>query len=135
MKFSVKKMQNENKLHSHGQRKNRAALNKFQKFLAWLRLRKAINMADEAHAKNGERYYVMPSSSSKSELIIMDRRNFRILKNKYYITSEARVRDLVAESFYFTPYKNGYGYMPAEIRRIKMEQYFRWCEGKLNGKK
>ncbi len=105
--------------------------NVFKKFIDYLRYREAVKKADEAHAKTGERYYVMPSSNKKSgkpALIVMDRYNFRKLKQKGYINREARTRDLVAECFYCTPYKNGDGYLDESGRKYKLAFYFSYCE-------
>jgi hypothetical protein len=102
-------------------------LNAFQMLRSYLRLREAIKKADKAHAKDGERYYVMPAAKSNN-LIIMDRFNFRKLKQKGYITPKAHVRDLVAECFYCTPYRNGDGKMPVSIRKLKVKSYFCWVE-------
>lgn len=53
----------------------------------------------------------MPSFGGDRKLIIMDRFNLRKLKHKGYINHKAFVRDLVSESFYFTPYRDGNGYL------------------------
>ena len=98
----------------------------FQKIKASFRLREAVRKADEAHQQTGERYYVMPISGSKGELIIMDRFNFRKLKQKGYITHKAFVPDLERECFYFTPYSNGSCAISPEVEKIKRQQYYRW---------
>lgn len=102
------------------------AMNVFQKLRCYLRLREAVRQADKAHAKTGERYYVLPSSTG-TNLIIMDRYNFRLLKHKGYITTKAHVRDLAAECFYCTPYRNGSGAMPPQVIRDKSDSYYSWC--------
>lgn len=91
----------------------------------YLRLREAVKKADKAYLQHGYRYYVMPSESGR--LIVMDKRNFRILKRKHYINHRVTVRDIVSESFYFTPYRNGTGYLDEKGRKIKTGQYFSWC--------
>lgn len=101
-------------------------LNRFQKLKAVLRLREAVRKAEEAHSKTGERYYVMPLSSSNGKLIIMDRFNFRKLKQKGYITHKAHVFDLEKECFYFTPYRNGTSGILPEVESLKRQQYYRW---------
>lgn len=106
--------------------KNRTGMNIFQKLKATLRLREAVKKADEAHSKTGERYYVMPLSGSKGKLIIMDRFNFRKLKQKGYISYEAHVRDLETECFYFTAYRNGTCGIVPEVESFKRKQYYRW---------
>ena len=46
----------------------------------YLRYREAVEIADAAHEKDSDRYYVMPSMDGK--LIIVDRKNFRLLKTR-----------------------------------------------------
>lgn len=98
----------------------------FQKLKASLRLREAVRKADEAHQQTGERYYVMPASADGCKLIIMDRFNFRKLKQKGYITHKAFVPDLERECFYFTPYRGGSCAISLEVEKIKRQQYYRW---------
>ena len=107
--------------------------NPFKQFVDYLRYREAVKKADKAHAKTGERYYVMPASvpegsPSGIKLLVMDRFNFRKLKQKGYINKRANVRDLVSECFYCTPYRNGDGYLDARGRRIKLSLYFSYCQ-------
>jgi len=107
-------------------------MNVFQKLKASLRLREAVKKAEDAHCKTGERYYVMPLSGSKGKLIIMDRFNFRKLKQKGYITRKAYVADLERESFYFTPYRNGSCAISPEVANQKRNQYFSWYAACIN---
>jgi len=95
------------------------------KYRDLLRLRRAVLMADNAHLEDGERYYVMPTADGK--LMVMDRRNFRIMKKKGYINSDARVNDLVSECFYCTPYRNGDGELPPDVVARKRRQYLAWA--------
>ena len=101
-------------------------MNFLQKLKMRLMYREAIRKADKAHADDGGRYYVLPSAEGK--LLIMDKKNFRILKRKHYINSKATVQDLLNECFYFTPYCNGDCAITAEILAIKRKQYLSWCE-------
>ena len=107
----------------------------FQKLKASLRLREAVRKADEAHQQTGERYYVMPASADGCKLIIMDRFNFRKLKQKGYITRKAYVADIERECFYFTPYRNGTGAITPEIANLKRNQYFGWYAASINQSK
>lgn len=100
--------------------------NIFWNFKAKVQLAKAIKMADDAHRQDGERYYVMPTTSGK--LIVTDRKNFRILKSKHYIPQKATVKNLVDECFYCTPYKDGTGVLPDFVNKIKMQQYWAWVK-------
>ncbi|MDE5688652.1 MAG: hypothetical protein K2I18_08535 [Paramuribaculum sp.] len=97
-----------------------------RKLLAALKLREAIKLADNAHARNGHRYFVMPADDGK--LIVMDRYNFRRLKLKHYIKSEVKMRDLINGSFYFTPTASGNGYLSEDDRERKVQNYFKWAE-------
>lgn len=108
----------------------------FKRFRASLRLREAIRQADKAHAITGERYYVMPATSRRGEtrLLIMDRRNFRKMKQKGYIIHDARIRHLERECFYCTPYKElpyphvrlHSGQLTDEDMKSKRKAYFDW---------
>lgn len=108
-------------------------MNIFKKFRASLRLFEAIRQADKAYEETGERHYVMPTSGKSGQLIIMDRKNFRKLKHKGYITKEANIGDLEKECFYCTPYRNGEGAMPDMVAQMKKQEYFKWIDS-LNGK-
>lgn len=101
-------------------------MNIFRKFKAYLQLREAVRQADKAHAETGERYYVLPSIDGK--LVIMNRINFRKLKQKSYINHKVKIVDLVAESFYFTPYADGNGYITKDFLQRKTESYYSWIE-------
>ena len=102
--------------------------NVFHQFFDYMRYYAAVNKADRAHEKTGERYYVMPSTGYNRKLIIVDRPNFRKLKQKGYISHRANQRDLVSECFYCTPYINGNGYLDEQGRKKKLAQYFSWCK-------
>lgn len=113
-------------------------MNIFKRISASLRLREAIRQTDEKHKETGERYYVMPAGGKKGQLIIMDRKNFRKLKQKGYINHNTFVSDLECECFYCTPYKNGSGTLPSVVMTLKRKQYFSWVnslkKSKENGK-
>lgn len=110
-------------------------MNIFQKLKATLRLREAIRKAEEAFAKNGERYYVMPGPENNGNLLVMDRYNFRKLKQKGYISRKVFVRDLEMDCFYFTKYKNGKGAITPEVENLKRNQYMKWCKSCINKRK
>lgn len=109
--------------------------NVIYQFFDYLRYREAVKKADKAHKKTGERYYVMPSTGYDRKLIIMDRYNFRKLKQKGYINRNANQRDLLRECFYCTAYINGDGYLDARGRRMKLVLYFSWCVAQRKLKK
>ena len=89
-------------------------------------LNRAIDMADNARAKTGQRFYVMPSTDGK--LVVMDRKNFRKLKQKNYIPRKANVDNLIMESFYFTSYGDGTGKLTKSFFNKKTESYYSWCD-------
>ncbi len=97
-------------------------MNIFKRFRAVLRIKEAARQADKAHKETGERYYVMPNGNS-GKLIIMDRFNFRKLKQKRYMSPKVFVDDLERECFYCTPYRNGNGALPKEVVKMKCRQY------------
>ena len=74
-------------------------MNIIKKLRASIRLNEAVVQADKAHEETGERYYVMPNGKS-GKLIIMDRFNFRKLKQKGYLSRSTFVNDLERECFY-----------------------------------
>lgn len=76
-------------------------MNIFKKIKAEIVYSLAVRKADNAHSENGERYYVMPSEDGR--LVVVDRRNFRVLKRKNYIPKDASVADMQRECFYCTP--------------------------------
>ena len=110
-------------------------MNIFQIFFAYLRLREAVRKADEAYRTTGIRHYVMPSFGGDRKLLVMDRSNFRILKRKGYITHKALVHDMMLESFYFTPYRDGSGWLSEKDRRKKVRQYFSWYAAEIKAAK
>lgn len=110
-------------------------MNIFQQFFAYLRLREAVRKADEAYHQTGKRYYVMPSFGGDRKLLVMDRSNFRILKRKGYITHKALVYDMMLESFYFTPHRDGSGWLSEKDRRKKVRQYFSWYAAEIKAAK
>lgn len=97
-------------------------MNIFKRFRAALRIKEAARQADKAHKQTGERYYVMPNGN-RGKLIIMDRFNFRKLKQKRYVSPKVFVNDLERECFYCTPYRNGNGALPKEVVKMKCRQY------------
>lgn len=108
-------------------------MNMYQKFVAYLQLREAVNKADRAHEKDGERYYVMPTKNGK--LVVLDRANFRTLKRKHYISYKATQRDMLNECFYFTPYRNGDGYITRDGLKKKTAQFYSWSDAMRKLKK
>lgn len=106
-----------------------------REFFAYLRLREAVRKADEAYQQTGKRHYVLPSFGGDRKLLVMDRSNFRILKRKGYITSKAMIHDAMLESFYFTPHRDGSGWLTEKDRRRKIRQYFSWYAAEIKAAK
>lgn len=67
---------------------------------ASMRLRYAVRLAERAHRKSGERYYVMPDH--RDRLIVMRRSGMRRLRRYGYMDSHVRMRDVMRECFYCT---------------------------------
>lgn len=102
-------------------------------FRDYLKLREAVKTAEQQYAKNPDRYYVIPSTDGK--LLIMDRKNFRRLKRKHYISNNVTLNDLRRECFYYTPYANGTEAITPEERKERAEAYYAWCNFSRIGKK
>lgn len=137
MDLSLRKKQKGTGSGSAEQEKSGVKLNIYHRIVAYLQLREAIRKADKAHEEDRERYYVMPTfgTNGKPTVVIMERRNFRKLKHKGYISSRASVRDLVQECFYFTPYANGDGFITPDFRKRKERQYYSWYKAALEASK
>lgn len=103
-------------------------MNIFKKFKAYLRFREAIRQADKAYMQNNQRYYVLPSPDGT--LVIMNRKNFRILKRKGYIDRRAYVLGLEKGCLYCTPYGNGTRGMNAETRKERFTRYLEILDNK-----
>lgn len=110
-------------------------MNFFKKIRASLRLREAVRQADKAHRENGKRYYVIPTSGASGRLVIMDRGNFRKLRQKHYINHDTFVKDLEAECFYCTPYRNGAGLLSPDAVELRRRRYYAWLETLKKSKK
>ena len=67
----------------------------------------------------------------KKTLIILDRRNFRKLKRKGYITPQATIYALDRECFYATSYRDNKGTYTKEIIKLKKQQYYDWYAQKV----
>lgn len=64
----------------------------------------AVRLANKCHAKNGYRYFVVPTT--KGKLIVMDKKNFRILKRKHYL-SDVPTHMLADRCIYHTANRKG----------------------------
>jgi len=98
----------------------------FRRFKAYLALREAIRKADNWHANGGGRIYVL--GAADGTLVVTDKKNYRGLKRKGYIDRNATTQDALNECFYFTPFRNGSGYMTEYQRQYKRAQYLSWVD-------
>lgn len=96
-------------------------MNVFKKLRAYLRFKEAVKQADEAYQKHNHRFYVLPDHNGN--LIIMDRRNFRILRRKKYISRLATVPELSFNSVYHTPDAKGEGGIATDDLKMKFREY------------
>lgn len=101
-------------------------MNIFKKLVAYTRWYYAIKKADSEHERTGERYYVIAGNGK--DLVITNRRVFRKLKQKGYISRQANVNDMIRECFYFTPYNNGDGFITKEYLVKKRKLYYSYLE-------
>ena len=100
----------------------------FKKLTAYLKLRKAIIMAEEEHVKTGNRYYVAPSEhKGRIVLLIVDKHEFKKLKRKHYIDRKANLHDLENECVYCTAYADGKRALSEEVKIAKKERYYYEC--------
>jgi hypothetical protein len=60
----------------------------------------AVRRAEDAHAKDSDRYFVLPSGDGK--LVIVDKMNFKRLKRKHYVGRNHTPSRLIDECFYYT---------------------------------
>lgn len=98
-------------------------MNPFTKLRAYLTLRQAINQAEQAHAQNGMRYYVMPAGE---KLLIMNRQDLKQLRRKHYTSPHATTHDLLRHCFYHTAHANGTGAMSALSVKARKMLYYKW---------
>ena len=110
-------------------------MNVFQKIYAAITLRTAVIEADQAHSRTGERYYVMPAGELTQNLIIIDRFNFRKLKQKGYIPRQALISDLERESFYSNSYRDGSKPSLPKTIKQKRNRYYHWCDSVKKARK
>lgn len=103
-------------------------MNIFVKFYAFLQYRDAVIRADKAHEETGRRYFVLPNASGKVNLVITDRKNFRLLKMKHYIGGRFTVNDALQRCFYYTPTANGANAIDEDTRSLKLSQYYKWYD-------
>ena len=99
-------------------------MNPFKKFRAYLRLREAIRKADEAHAANGHRYYVIPAQNR--QLVVIDKENMKKLRHKHYFHHAFNTGDLMRTSFYYTPFSNGQGAISPQEAHLLRLFYYKW---------
>lgn len=103
-------------------------MNIFKQFYAYLRLRRAVDMAEKAGKKHHCRFYVLPGENGK--LVVADRKNFRRLRQKHWIRGAAsyNMKDVADRAFYYTCHPDGTGFMRESERKQKVLDYYKWYE-------
>ena len=100
-------------------------------WIATINLWVAVKKADSAYTKaeilgaRDKRYYVMPDFDDK--LIVMNRSEFRKLKLHKRMNSDAQIKHLIRESFYFTPYSGYNQPIDPSVKRLKKIMYIKYC--------
>lgn len=87
----------------------------------------AVKMADEYHANDGCRYYVV-AGSTNGRLLVMDRSRFRLLKKKNRLDYSITLQALEEKAFYYTAHGNGTGMLSPEDIKAKRRDYYKWRE-------
>lgn len=101
-------------------------MNPFQRLKCFLMYRKAVLEAEKAHKEHNVRYYVLPNIGKKVMLIVCDRKNFRVLRAKHYISSDIQITDVKKKSFYYTEQGDGTGKMEDDQLRLRQTAYQFW---------
>lgn len=95
-----------------------------KKLNARIRYDEAVNKANKAFEKTGNRQFVIPMQNGKA--LIVDRNNFRELKRKGYIGKNYTINDCMINAFYRTPLPNGTQAMTDEQIQRGMERFINW---------
>lgn len=93
---------------------------------ACIAYRRAVNMAEEYHAKDNNRYYVICGSGRT--LNVITREHFRKLKRRGFINDKATVSTLEKRAFYYTAYPNGQGAMTPEDEKARRTICINWLK-------
>lgn len=103
-------------------------MNIFKQFYAFLRLKRAVDLAEKSAKKHHHRFYVLPGVNGV--LIVSDRKNFRGLRQKHWIrgASKYTMSDVADKAFYYTAHGNGTGFMRSSEREEKVKEFYRWFE-------
>lgn len=87
---------------------------------------KAVEQADKEYSKSRNRQYVVPDKDGK--LIVMDRKNFRLLKRKSYMPAGMNTPTLMNASYYHTQDRGGNSPMSPEQVQKNKDSYVLWRE-------
>ena len=99
----------------------------FRRLAAMVQYEKAVEKAETALMMTGQRQYVVCGmDGEKRKLVIMDRRNFRMLRMKHYIRQGMDVKALKEKCVYCTGYANGSGVMTVASRRNGKKRALKW---------
>lgn len=100
-------------------------MNILRTIIGFFRLKVAVRNAEEAHRRSGERFYVIPSVN-KRQLVICNRRNFRIMRMKKYFHRDMVMRDVDDACIYYTAHRNDGSPMSRDERKRRAAGYYRW---------
>lgn len=106
-------------------------MNRLQSEIAFLTYRKAIMIAEKAHKETGRRYFVLPNIDTKIKLIVTDRKNFRELQRKHYISQSLKMNDIFNLCFYHTADKSEKNGLTEEKLKEKQIMYQDWYDQRL----
>lgn len=98
-------------------------MNLFKKAIAYSRIKRAIDEAEEKFARTGDRQYVI---SWGSQLLVIDRPSFKFNKKKGNIPQKKTVMDLEDTAFYYTCYRDGSCVMDKDLKDKRLWNYYRW---------
>lgn len=85
----------------------------------------AVKMADEYHARDGQRYYVV-AGATDGLLLVMDRSRFRALKKANRLDYSITLQSLAEKSFYYTAHGNGSGALTKAGIAEKRRDFYHW---------
>lgn len=101
-------------------------MNIFKKFRAFLRFREAVKVADNAYQKSGQKHYVLPQVDGK--LLVMDRKNFRGLRRKGYISRNVSLSLMASHCIYSTCDARGRGGVEQEQLKDRFNDYLNFLD-------
>lgn len=98
----------------------------WKKILAQVKYDRAVKMANKAYEETGHMHFVIPNRNGKIVLVVMDRKNFRSIRDKGYIDKNARMLHLYATCVYHTPNAKGENGMTADAISWRKRKFISW---------